>query len=41
MANIAQILTINEKSIDGVLGTQTWGSMMEGANESTKLWWPP
>ena len=30
-------LTINEKSIDGVLGTQTRGGMMVGENESTEL----
>ena len=27
--------TINDKSIDGVLGNQTRGGMMEGADEST------
>ena len=26
-------LTINDKSIDGVLGTQTWGGRMVGAYE--------
>ena len=31
-------LTINDKSIDGVLGSRTWGSMMEGTDESTELW---
>ena len=30
--------TINDKSIDGVLGTRTWGSVMVGADESTELW---
>ena len=30
--------TINDKSIDGVLGSRTRGSMMEGADESTELW---
>ena len=30
-------LTINDKSIDGVLGTRTWGGKMEGADESTEL----
>ena len=30
--------TINDKSIDGVLGTQTQGGRMVGANESTELW---
>ena len=28
--------TINDKSIDGVLGSRTWGGMMEGADESTE-----
>ena len=37
--NIAQILLpLNDKSIAGVLGTGTWGSRMEGADESTELW---
>ena len=26
------------KSVDGVLGTWTWGSKMEGADESNELW---
>ena len=30
--------TINDKSIDGVLGTRTRDSMMVGADESTELW---
>ena len=30
-------LTINDKSIDGVLGTRTRGVRMEGADESTEL----
>ena len=30
-------LTVNDKSIDGVLGTRTRGGMMEGADESTEL----
>ena len=34
-------LTINDKSIDGVLGTWTWGGRMLGANESSELWWHP
>ena len=34
-------LNINNKSVDGVLGTQTWGSRMVGARESIELWWPP
>ena len=33
--------TINDKSIDGVLGTQTGSSRMVGADESTELWWHP
>ena len=33
--------TINDKSIDGVLGSQTWGGMMEGADVSTELWRHP
>ena len=34
-------LTINVKSIDGVLGSQTQGSRMEGPDESTELWRHP
>ena len=34
-------LTINDKSIASVLGTQTCGGRMVGANESTDLWWHP
>ena len=30
-----------EKSVDGVLGTQAWGGMMEGADKSTELWRHP
>ena len=33
--------TINDKSIDGVLGNRTRGGMMEGADESTELWRHP
>ena len=33
--------TINDKSIDGVLGSRTRGGMMEGADESTELWRHP
>ena len=33
--------TINDKSIDGVLGSRTQGGMMEGADESTELWRHP
>ena len=29
------------KSIDVVLGTQTWGGRMEGAEESSEPWWHP
>ena len=29
------------KSIDGVLGTQTRGGRIEGADKSTDLWWHP
>ena len=32
---------INWKSVDGVLGTQTWDGRMEGADESTELWRHP
>ena len=31
-------LTINDKSVDGMLGSQTRGGRMEGADESTELW---
>ena len=30
-----------EQSIDGVLGTRTWVSRMEGTDESTELWRHP
>ena len=30
-----------EKSIDGMLGIQTRGLRMVGADETTKLWRPP
>ena len=33
--------TINEKSVDGVLGTRTRGGRMVGADESTELWRHP
>ena len=33
--------TINDKSVDGVLGTQTQGGRNVGADEYTKLWWHP
>ena len=31
-------LTINDKSVDGMLGSQTRGGRMEGTDESTELW---
>ena len=31
-------LTKNDTSVDGVLGTRTWGGRMVGAGESTELW---
>ena len=34
-------ITINDKSVDGVLGTQTRGGRMVGTDESTELWRPP
>ena len=30
-------LTINEKTVDGMLGSRTWGGRMEGADKSTEL----
>ena len=27
-----------EKSVDGVLGNQTWGCRMVGADKTTELW---
>ena len=40
--NIAQIcLKVNDKSVDGVLGTRTQGGRMIGIDESTKLWRHP
>ena len=30
--------TINDKSVDGVLGTRTRGGRIVGADESTELW---
>ena len=35
------ISTQIEKSIDGVLGIQTRGRTMVGADETTELWRPP
>ena len=35
------VLTLNNKSVDGVLGTQTRGGNMVGADESIELWWHP
>ena len=29
-----------EKSVDGVLGIQTWGRRMERTDETTELWRP-
>ena len=37
MANVVQNFTINDKSIDGVLGTRTLGSRMVDADKSTQL----
>ena len=34
-------LTLNDKSIDGVLESQTWGGRTESADESTELWRHP
>ena len=34
-------LTLNDKSIDGVLWTRTQGGRMVGADESTDLWQHP
>ena len=34
-------LTTSDKSVDGVLGTRTWGSRMEGTDESFELRWRP
>ena len=34
-------LTLIDKSVDGVFGTQTQGGMMEGADQSTGLWRQP
>ena len=31
-------LTINDKSVDGVLGNRTQGGRMVGADESSELW---
>ena len=38
--NTISIIQI-EKSVDGVLGIQTWGRRMVGADETTELWRPP
>ena len=35
------LATLNNKSVDGVLGTQTRGGNMVGADESIELWWHP
>ena len=34
-------LTINDKSIDGMLGSQTRGGRMEGTDKSIELWRHP
>ena len=39
MTNTVQNLTI--KSVDGVLGTQTRGGRVVGADESTEIWRHP
>ena len=39
--NLAQILTLNEITVVGVLGIQTHGSRMVGTEISTELWWHP
>ena len=36
-----KIPNINDKSVDGVLGSRVQGGRMEGADESTELWWHP
>ena len=33
--------TLNDKIVYGVPGTQSWVGKMEGADESTELWWHP
>ena len=35
------IQTINDRSVDGVLGTRTRGGRMVGADESTEIWRHP
>ena len=37
MTNIAET-DYNDKGVDGVLGTQTHGGRMVGADKSTELW---
>ena len=34
-------LTVNDKSVNGGLGSRTWGGRMESADESTELWRHP
>ena len=34
-------ITMNDKSINGMLGTQTQGSCMVSVDKFTELWWPP
>ena len=43
MTTIAQFeyATINDKSVEGVIGNRTRGSRMEGADKSTELWRQP
>ena len=38
MTNVAENLTINEQSVDGVLGIWTRVCMIVGAHKSTELW---
>ena len=35
------MLTTNDKSIAGMLGTETRGGRIEGTDESTELWQHP
>ena len=41
MTNTVQNLTVNCRSIDGVLGIRTRDLGVLGADKSTKLWRPP
>ena len=40
MTNPVQILTVNGKNIDGVLGIRIQDRTLVGAYEATELWWP-